>query len=414
MKQEAVQSVANKLIKRIAAYCLVSLLCIAVVQGYLAWRHATDEFELGMRAIGQTQLQLLSIGVWEAEPHALEEQLEQISQQPYIGYARLTADVGAVFEAGDPELRKRTDVRTFNIAQPDDRSVSIGTLEIAPDPGVLYGEILRSLGFSMAAYIALCGVIIVLLKRELERPLRHVMDYMTSLPQPRTSEAAAVDRGEGHRRDELDIVLEGFQTLQSQIEQQMRTLDSEVESRTTALQAAMESIQQLSIMDPLTACYNRRLFNERIVQEAERADRYQRPLTLVFADIDFFKRVNDRYGHSVGDQALCRVAAIMRGETRESVDWVVRYGGEEFVMVLPETDQDSAVRTAERVRQAIASEPLLLRGKQIALTCSFGVAQYQPDEPTAAWLERVDHCLYRAKQSGRNRVCAWENLDVQI
>jgi diguanylate cyclase (GGDEF)-like protein len=187
-----------------------------------------------------------------------------------------------------------------------------------------------------------------------------------------------------------------------------------VANRTNALQSAMESVQQLSTMDPLTGCYNRRLFTERILQEAERADRYQRALALVFVDIDFFKRVNDTHGHSVGDQALCHVSTIMRRETRESVDWVVRYGGEEFLLVLPETDQEQAIRTAERVRAAIAAEPLFVRGQPIALTCSFGVAQYQPDESHVAWLERVDKCLYAAKQTGRNRVCAWESRDIQI
>ena len=150
------------------------------------------------------------------------------------------------------------------------------------------------------------------------------------------------------------------------------------------------------------------------MEEAERAERLARPLTLVFADIDFFKRVNDNHGHSVGDQVLCHVSTIMRREIRESVDWVVRYGGEEFVLVLPDTDQAQAVGTAERVRSAVAAQPLVVRGQDIRVTCSFGVAQFQPGEPTLDWLERVDQCLYGAKQAGRNRVCAWENRDTRI
>lgn len=414
MRDQGVQSVANKLIKRISLYCVVCVLAIGVVEGWYSWRHVSDEFDKGLKLIAEAQLPLLAVSVWEAEPLVIQRQLVQISQQPYIGYVRLRADIGAEFEAGDTRLHNHPNARVFNLAQPYDRDMSLGTLELAPDPTVLYSEVGRSVGVAMLGYGVLCLLIILLLKREVERPLRHILDFVAASPDRRNNHALVVARGQDHRRDEIDIVLEGFQSMHKEIDKQMRELDAQVANRTNALQSAMESIQQLSIMDPLTGCYNRRLFNERIMQEAERADRYQRALTLVFADIDFFKRVNDAHGHLVGDQVLCHVSTILRRETRESVDWVVRYGGEEFLMVLPETDQDQAMGTAERVRAAIASEPLLVRGQPIALSCSFGVAQYQPDESHVAWLERVDKCLYTAKQTGRNRVCAWESRDIQI
>ena len=414
MRDQGVQSVANKLIKRISVYCGACVLAIGVVEGWYAWRHLSEDFDQGLRLIAESQLPLLAVSVWEAEPLVIQRQLVQISQQPYIGYVRLRADIGAVFEAGDTRLHNHPNARIFNLAQPYDRDISLGTLELAPDPTVLYYEVGRSVGVAMLGYGVLCLLIIVLLKREVERPLRHILDFVAASPDRRNSQALVVERGQDHRRDEIDIVVEGFQSLHKEIDKQMRDLDAQVADRTNALQSAMESIQQLSTMDPLTGCYNRRLFNERIAQEAERADRHQRALTLVFADIDFFKRVNDAHGHLVGDQALCHVSTIMRRETRESVDWVVRYGGEEFLLVLPETDQEQAIGTAERLRAAIEAEPLFVRGQPIALTCSFGVAQYQPDEPYPDWLERVDKCLYTAKQNGRNRICAWENRDIQI
>lgn len=414
MADSAVQSVTRRLIQRITAYSVVCVLTICVAQGWYSWHHMSEEFDKSLLFIGETQLPLLATSVWDAEPMAIERQLAEISQRPYIAYARLTADVGAVFEAGNPALHGRSNARLFNLAQPNDHEVSIGTLELVPDLSFLYLEIGRSVGFTLVGYVILCCLIILLLKREVERPLRDVLEYVTGPPQARSKRMQSAGRGEDRRKDEIDMVVEGFQTLHQKIDLRMRELDAEVESRTNALQSAMESIHQLSIMDPLTACYNRRLFNERIVEEAERAERLARPLTLVFADIDFFKRVNDNHGHSVGDQVLCHVSAIMRREIREGVDWVVRYGGEEFVLVLPGTDQDQAVGTAERVRIAIATEPLHVRGQDIILTCSFGVAQYQPGEATSAWLDRVDKCLYGAKQSGRNQVRAWENQDIHI
>ena len=414
MADGAVQSVTRRLIQRITAYSVVCVLIICVVQGWYSWRRMSEEFDKSLLLIGETQLPLLAIGVWDAEPMAIERQLAHISQRPYIAYARLTADVGAVFEAGNLELHGRPNARLFNLALPNDPEVSIGTLELVPDTAFLYQEIGRSVGLTLLGYAILSSLIIVLLKREVEQPLRQVLQYVRGAAGDGAPPIPAGVRGPDRRKDEIDMVVEGFQTLHQKIDMRMRELDAEVESRTNALHVAMESIQQLSIMDPLTACYNRRLFNERIVEEAQRADRLQRALTLVFADIDFFKRVNDRHGHSVGDQVLCHVSAIMRREIREGVDWVVRYGGEEFVLVLPGTDQDQAVGTAERVRTAIAAEPLHVRGQDIRVTCSFGVAQYQAGEPNTAWLERVDKCLYSAKQSGRNRVRAWDERDIQI
>jgi diguanylate cyclase (GGDEF)-like protein len=373
VRDQAVQSVANKLIKRISVYCVACVLAIGVVEGWSSWRHVSEEFDKGLKLIAEAQLPLLAVSVWEAEPLVIQRQLVQISQQPYIGYVRLRADIGAVFEAGDPNLHSHPNARVFNLAQPYDRDISLGTLELAPDPTVLYYEVGRSVGIAMLGYGILCLLIIVLLKREVERPLRHILEYVAASPERRNSQALSVARGQDHRRDEIDIVVEGFQSMHKEIDKQMRELDAQVANRTNALQSAMESVQQLSTMDPLTGCYNRRLFSERIVQEAERADRYQRALTLVFADIDFFKRVNDAYGHLVGDQALCHISTIMRRETRESVDWVVRYGGEEFVLVLPDTDLAQAVGTAERVRAAVAAQPIGGTGPAHALTRCGGV-----------------------------------------
>ena len=105
MQDQAVQSVANKLIKRISVYCVASVLAIGVVEGWYAWRHLSEDFDQGLQLIAQSQLPLLAISVWEAEPLVIQRQLVQISQQPSIGYVRLRADIGAVFEVGNAELQ---------------------------------------------------------------------------------------------------------------------------------------------------------------------------------------------------------------------------------------------------------------------------------------------------------------------
>ncbi len=171
-------------------------------------------------------------------------------------------------------------------------------------------------------------------------------------------------------------------------------------------------ITRLLHTDHLTKVFNRNHLDEQLAAICKQALRYQRPLTVVLSDIDFFKKVNDSYGHQVGDEVLKVFAATLQQTIRFAVDWVARYGGEEFVVVLPETDYDGALPVCERMRQAIAD----LRfkdgsGGDFSITASFGVAVL----PVSCGMDMVsgydligmaDECLYRAKNSGRDRVIA--------
>ncbi len=176
-----------------------------------------------------------------------------------------------------------------------------------------------------------------------------------------------------------------------------------------SLRQSIEEIKQLSLKDPLTGLYNRRFLVERLPQEIKRSYRYSRPLSLVMVDIDHFKAINDTYGHPAGDAVLKVCAGCLMETVRDDLDWVVRYGGEEFVLVLPETDLDGALAAAERLRQRAAEERIGAEGQQIRITASFGVASLPP-QPKKEWLrmesllECADRCLYRAKREGRNRV----------
>jgi diguanylate cyclase (GGDEF)-like protein len=138
--------------------------------------------------------------------------------------------------------------------------------------------------------------------------------------------------------------------MQDRLQKHIENQDALVSERTTQLQQAMDRLKKLSVTDVLTGCYNRLFFNERMPGEMHRAIRYERDLAVVFCDIDFFKSVNDQYGHAVGDDVLIVFVESLQRELRAEIDWLVRYGGEEFLIILPETSLPAAIEVAERMR----------------------------------------------------------------
>jgi len=163
--------------------------------------------------------------------------------------------------------------------------------------------------------------------------------------------------------------------------------------------------EQGALVDELTGLYNRRYFNDAISREVERFKRFGQRFSLVMLDVDHFKRFNDTYGHLAGDDALKSVSTVLR-ETARTFDHVVRYGGEEFALILPHTDADQAIAAAERMRQAVASHPVQVEGLSmpVPVTISLGAATFPEDALNARDLvNRADEALYEAK---RVRNCA--------
>ncbi len=196
-----------------------------------------------------------------------------------------------------------------------------------------------------------------------------------------------------------------------------QTIGQFVAAVATALGNALlyRSVAEATLKDGLTGLYNHRYFQERLVAEVSRADRGGKPLSLLFFDIDHFKKLNDTHGHPVGDRVLIGVAEILRNSTRVSDvgfhlrqgDIAARYGGEEFVLILPETSREDATQKAERLRTAIEAYPFPGRESQPtgAVTVSVGLAECPRDAADAkALIEAADNALYAAKRAGRNRV----------
>jgi two-component system cell cycle response regulator len=164
-------------------------------------------------------------------------------------------------------------------------------------------------------------------------------------------------------------------------------------------------VEDLARLDGLTGVYNRRSFDEIMRTEFRRSQRYSQDLTLIMGDIDYFKKVNDTYGHPAGDAVLKTVAQRLRSALRD-IDFVARYGGEEFAVVLPTTPHASGKVTAERLRASVAAQPILTEDYAIPVTISLGLATAPPAQSVEILIKRADDALLEAKRGGRNCVVA--------
>jgi two-component system cell cycle response regulator len=180
-----------------------------------------------------------------------------------------------------------------------------------------------------------------------------------------------------------------------------------------SLRVANHRNRILSITDALTGAYNRRYLMEQLPRELERCRRYAYPLSVLMCDVDHFKSINDARGHAAGDDVLQQFVARAQKLLRTNSDWVSRYGGEEFLLVLPETSHAGAMHVAEKIRALISSTPFATRAGNAAVTASFGVASTGPCGPDIGLkvdtlIRTADECLYRSKQGGRDRTCGHE------
>ncbi|MBI5782756.1 MAG: diguanylate cyclase [Gammaproteobacteria bacterium] len=175
-----------------------------------------------------------------------------------------------------------------------------------------------------------------------------------------------------------------------------RDLQSEIERRRTL----EEHLRDLAITDTLTGIFNRRKFDETLMSEMSRAERYGTPLSLALLDIDLFKQINDKRGHQVGDRVLQALAHLVSDKIRAH-DMFARYGGEEFAVLAPGTNSEGCRKLAEKLRAGIEQHDIAETGR---VTCSFGVTEFQRGDTTESFVRRADVALYRAKKNGRNRV----------
>lgn len=175
-----------------------------------------------------------------------------------------------------------------------------------------------------------------------------------------------------------------------------------VESESKKTKELLEEERHKATHDTLTTLPNREAYNERAFHEYQRFKRYCRPLTIAICDIDYFKKINDTYGHQAGDKVLKLIAKVVQTRLRK-VDFIARFGGEEFVLLLPETTASKAHSVLDKIRAAVGNTAFRFKDKPVQITISFGITEFDTEDNVEDAFERADKALYQAKGSGRNR-----------
>ncbi len=406
------RSLAWRLIRRIALLALLCMLLVGGLHAALDYRSSLASFRSLMHVIGTTSVPPLSAALWEVEPELIREQVERLAALPEVAQVRVRMALDEPIQAGRVAVDE---------AEPPAVSLPIG-----PPPGLgggplglldiwgdtrHFGEVALHRAVRIVAgyglfIVMVCVIVAWVLRRELQVPLQQIARFAAQLQPNELSRPLILERRVRPSVDEIDMVSQGFRQLQHDLSGHIDRLDLLVAERTEQLASALDEVKRLSLTDTLTGCPNRRSLDERLPRELERCRRYGRSLSVIFADVDHFKRVNDTFGHVAGDQVLREVAARLREQLRERIDWMARYGGEEFVIVLPETRLPAALQIADRLRQLVRNRPIDADGAQVHVTSSFGVAEYRGgDEAADQLLARADAMLYQAKAEGRDRVC---------
>jgi diguanylate cyclase len=207
--------------------------------------------------------------------------------------------------------------------------------------------------------------------------------------------------------DHIKQALDSYQqsakfSLGDQLEElskKIKTLETESEKNRENL----ETQRRKALSDPLTELPNRQAYNERAVTEVQRWQRYNRPLTIAIFDIDNFKKINDNYGHQAGDRVLKVIGRSIAKRLRE-VDFFCRFGGEEFVALMPETTAEIAIPVLDKIRDAIANAAFNYKEQPLSITLSIGLTEFRDKDSLDSAFERADQALYKAKQSGRNQI----------
>ncbi len=424
-------SLGRRLVLVTLGFCLVFTLMTAGVRTWSAWQTSLAAMRAELVLIDQVFQSNLAKAIWEMDSDALQTQLDSVSAAAPIGRVELQ-----IRRAGrEPEIiaRERTPQRVPHRAPTLQHPLTyepypgatetVGELTLEGNEDLLWerlvDEVTDIVITQVIQSLLLAGLIMWMFNRTVTLHVRRIARHLTRLSPENLDQTLRLERSVG-RHDELSLLESGVNGLQAKLSAYLERQHQDelvlaahrdhlaelVEERTAELRAANVLLEQLSRSDPLTGLANRRHFDEIKETEFRRAMRLGQPLAVLMCDVDFFKRYNDHYGHAQGDQCLRIVADTLNSVFARAGEVVARLGGEEFVVLLPGVDADSAQRSAVRLQQRLAEREIPHEASAVSplVTLSIGVAGFDRDsmDQFDQLLCRADEALYRAKSQGRN------------
>jgi diguanylate cyclase (GGDEF)-like protein len=391
--------------------CLLTV--IFVVAGVVEVKQGAEARErlVQTRAqlLAQLQASALAGPMWSLDDDQVRNLLRDLERDPDFVVARILDSRGNLFREHVKSAEGSDDIVADAAIVHEDRP--IGTLQVhlsrAGLNASVRSNVYRTLGLNGIMLAVLLGTVWGILEAILV-PLERLRRAMLSLADGNLEVSAAG----ADRRDEIGQMAKAVRVfkenaiinrhLQEEIRLQVATLEKRVAERTQDLVAANARLAEMATLDGLTGLFNRRHFFELAEREMARFRREKRPMGLAMVDIDHFKRINDRYGHPAGDKVIREVAARIQAGVRQN-DIVARYGGEEIIVLMPDTTVEAAPVVAERIRRDVAAAQIRHQNVPIKVAISVGVAMAKPEQELLALIEEADAALYKAKQSGRNR-----------
>lgn len=431
--QRPSSSLGRRLVLATLGFCLLFTAATVGLRTWLAWEDGRSAMNAELVLIDQVFQSNLAKAIWEMDSDALETQLDSVAMAEPVGRVELR-----IFRAGRaPEViqRQRPQQQPQHRAPVLQRRLTyeayagaletVGELRLEGDEGLLWkrlvADVTKIIITQVIQSLLLAGLIMWMFNSTVTLHVRRIAQHLTRLTPENLDQTLRLDRSV-KRQDELSLLESGINSVQLKLSAYLERQHQDelalaahrdrlaelVEERTAELRAANVLLEELSRSDPLTGLANRRHFDEIKEVEFRRAMRLGQPLTVLMCDVDFFKRYNDHYGHAQGDQCLQWVADTLRYVFARAGEVVARLGGEEFVVLLPGVDAESAHRSAIRLQQRLAERALPHEASAVSphVTLSIGLAGFDADsmDQFEQLLRRADEALYRAKTQGRNRI----------
>lgn len=388
----------NSLQHRLVLYVSLSLLVFSMIAGGLIYRldygRELDRVTIFEQQLVRTVQAQAEVAVFADNRQIAEDVIEGLRANAHIYAVRIAADPPARFSVGAgfaPESIEPTS-NVYPLFSPLNGSERIGSLTITRNNALIKAEAtlsaLRQVFLHLVQLFA-AAILIVLFSRHLIG--KPVSDLSLALADIQPGSGLRVSVPPAHAYDEIG------------------SLAGSANALIEAAEKALAEVRELATTDSLTGLQNRRAFMARLENEMARVQRFELPPACVLMlDMDHFKAINDRHGHAAGDAVLAYFGRLLAGELRK-VDTAGRLGGEEFGIILPGTEAAAALVFAERLRQKVAEATIAQGGLNLRVTISIGIAQmHTSDASHEDALARADHALYRAKETGRDRVVAHE------